>query len=123
MNRGVNFAATTYDNVEKTAFVSGRTLKNKRTRYRTLRRDLQRRQTPSARRRLKKIGQREDRWMQDVNHCIAKTLVNSCPFGTLFAPEDLTGIQCATGKVRRMDRYAMVYWATLLHRRKFSRYI
>ena len=49
--------------------------------------------------------------MQDVNHCIAKTLVNSCPSGTLFAPEDLTGIQCATGKVRRMDRYAMVYWS------------
>ena len=111
VDRGVNFAVTTYDNAGKTAFVSGRALKNTRTKYKILRRDLQRRQTPSARRRLKKIGQRENRWMQDVNHCIAKTLVNSYPSGTLFVLEDLTGIRCATEKVRRKDRYAMVSWS------------
>lgn len=111
VDRGVNFTITTYDNQGKTVFVSGRAQKNKRTKYKILRRDLQRRQTPSARRRLKKIGQRENRWMQDVNHCIAKTLVNSYPSGTLFVLEDLTGIRNATEKVRRKDRYAMVSWS------------
>lgn len=111
VDRGVNFAITTYDNAGKTRFVSGRALKNKRTDFKILRRDLQKRQTPSARRRLKKIGQRENRWMQNENHCIAKTLVNSCPSGTLFVLEDLTGIRSATEKVRRKDRYAMVSWS------------
>ena len=101
-------AWTEADNAGKTTFVSGRALKNTRTKYKILRRNLQRRQTPSARRRLKKIGQRENRWMQHVNHCIARTLVNSYPSGTLFVPEDLTGIRCGTEKVRRKDRYAMV---------------
>ena len=31
-----------------------------------------------------------------------------CPFGTLFVPEDLTGIRGATWKVHREDRDAMV---------------
>jgi len=43
-----------------------------------------------ARHRLKAIGQRENRWMQDVNHCISKALVENNPKHTLFVLEDLT---------------------------------
>ena len=69
------------------------------------------RQTPSVRRRLQKIGQRENRWMQDDNQCLAKILANSHPSGILFVLEDLTGFQGATGKVCRKDRDAMVFWS------------
>ena len=69
------------------------------------------RQTPSARRRLKAIGQRENRWMQDVNHCVSKALVESNPKHTLFVLEDLTGVRNATERVRTKNRYVSVSWA------------
>lgn len=111
IDRGINFITTCYDSNHKTSFVSGGFVKQKRAHYKKLRRDLQRRQTPSARRRLKQIGQRENRWMHDVNHCVSKALVESNPCGTLFVLEDLSGIRQATEKVRIKDRYVIVSWA------------
>ena len=96
---GINFTLTAFDSDGHTTFFPGRVLKHKRVKFKTLRRDLQKRGTPSARRRLKRIGQRENRWMQDVNHCVSKTLVSSYPSGTLFVLEDLTGIRKATEKL------------------------
>jgi len=43
-----------------------------------------------ARHRLKAIGQRENRWIQDVNHQVSKALVENNPKHTLFVLEDLT---------------------------------
>ena len=68
-------------------------------------------QTPSARRRIKAIGQRENRWMQDVNHCVSKALVESNPKHTLFVLEDLSGVRNATERVRTKDRYVSVSWS------------
>ena len=110
IDRGINFVVTTYDG-KKTDFVSGKSIKHKRGHYKTLRQDLQRRQTSSARRRLKAIGNRENRWMQDVNHCVSKALVTNNPEGTLFVLEDLTGVRNATEKVKVDDRYVSVSWA------------
>ena len=56
------------------------------------------------------MGQRENRWMNDVNHCLSKALVNSYPEGTLFVLEDLSGIRSATERVRTEDRYVSVSW-------------
>jgi IS605 OrfB family transposase len=117
---GINFLATAYDSYGKTKFFDGRQIKNRRTKYKELRRNLQKRQTPSARRRLKSIGQRENRWMSDVNHCISKALVESHPVGTLFAIEDLTGIRAATEKVRRKDKYEFVSWSFYDFRQKLA---
>ena len=111
IDRGVNFIASTYDSKGRSGFYSGKTVKNKRAHYKQLRRELQSKQTPSARRRLKAIGQRENRWMRDVNHCVSKALVESSPEGTLFVLEDLKGIRNATEKVLRKDRYEMVSWS------------
>ena len=69
------------------------------------------RQTPSSRRRLKAIGQRENRWMQNVNHCVSKALVENNPKHTLFVLEDLSGIRSATERVRTKDRYVSVSWS------------
>ena len=79
----------TYDSKHKSGFVNGRAIKQKRANYSKLRKELQMRRTPSSRRRIKAIGQRENRWMQDVNHCISKALVSMNNDGALFIIEDL----------------------------------
>ncbi|GEL78416.1 RNA-guided endonuclease InsQ/TnpB family protein [Tenuibacillus multivorans] len=108
---GLNFVATTYDSKDETTFFKGCHIKHKRARYKHLRQQLQQKQTPSARRRLKAIGQRENRWMQDVNHCISKALVDQYGKHTLFVVEDLTGVRQVTEKVRLKDRYQTVSWS------------
>ena len=111
IDRGINFVVATYDSKHKTGFVSGKAMKQNRAHYSKLRKELQMRQTPSARRRLKAIGQRENRWMQDVNHQVSKALVESNPKHTLFVLEDLSGVRSATERVRTKDRYVSVSWS------------
>ena len=111
IDRGINFVVATYDSKHKSNFVSGKAIKQKRAHYSKLRKELQIRQTPSARRRLLAIGQRENRWMQDVNHQVSKALVESNPKHTLFVLEDLSGIRNATERVRTKDRYVSVSWS------------
>jgi len=108
---GVNFITASYDSQEKTTFFDGREAKHIRSRYQQLRRHLQRLKTPSARRKLKKIGQRENRWMTNVNHKVSKALVERYGAHTLFVIEDLTGVRNAMEKVRLNNRYETVSWA------------
>ena len=63
------------------------------------------------RRRIKAIGSRENRWMQDVNHQVSKALVESNPKYTLFVLEDLSGVRSVTERVRTKDRYVSVSWS------------
>ena len=111
VDRGINFVVATYDSKHRSGFASGKAIKKKRANYSKLRKQLQKKQTPSSRRRLKAIGQRENRWMQDVNHCISKALVENNPKHTLFVLEDLTGVRNATEHVRIKDRYVSVSWS------------
>lgn len=111
VDRGINFVVATYDSKHKSGFVSGKAIKQKRAKYKARRKELQQRQTPSARRRLKAIGRRENRWMQDINHQVSKALVENNPKHTLFVLEDLSGIRSATERVRRKDRYVSVSWS------------
>lgn len=110
-DRGLRFFVTSYDSSGNTYFYSGKQAARKRAHYKQLRREFQQRKTPSARRRLKVIGQRENRWMQDVNHCISKALVANAPKGTLHVLEDLSGIRAVTEKVKTKRRYLMVSWS------------
>ena len=96
IDRGINFIIATYDSKHKSGFVSGKAIKQKRANYSKLRKKLQMRKTPSARRRIKAIGQRENRWMQDINHQVSKALVENNPKHTLFVLEDLSGVRNAT---------------------------
>ena len=111
IDRGINFVVATYNSKHKSGFVSGKAIKQKRAHYSKLRKELQMCQTPSSRRRLKAIGQRENRWMQDVNHQVSKALVESNPKHTLFVLEDLSGVRNATERVRTKDRYVSVSWS------------
>ena len=111
IDRGINFVVATYDSKHKSGFVSGKSIKQKRANYSKLRKELQMRQTPSSRQRIKAIGQRENRWMQDINHKVSKALVESNPKHTLFVLEDLSGVRSATEHVRTKDRYVCVSWS------------
>ena len=110
IDRGINFLACAYSSDGKTSFASGKTVKQKRAHYKSLRKELQQVGTPSSRRRLKAIGNRENRYINDVNHCISKALVSENPEHTLFVLEDLSNIRNSTEKVRIKDRYVSVSW-------------
>ena len=106
---GLNFLATAYDGT-KTTFYSGKKVKEYRAHYKKLRQELQVKGTRSARRRLAAINQRENRYMNDVNHCISKALVVNNPY-SLFIVEDLSSVRKSLVKVRKQDRYYMVSWS------------
>jgi IS605 OrfB family transposase len=111
IDRGINFVVATYDSKHKSGFVSGKAIKQKRANYSKLRKELQMCQTSSSRRRIKAIGQRENRWMQNVNHCVSKALVENNPKHTLFVLEDLSGVRSVTERVRIKDRYVSASWS------------
>lgn len=111
IDRGINFVVATYDSKHKSGFVSGRQIKQKRAQFSKTRKQLQQVKTPSSRRRLKAIGSRENRWMQDVNHQVSKALVENNPKHTLFVLEDLSSVRKATEKVHVKDRYVSVSWS------------
>ena len=92
IDRGVRFITTTYDDSQKTAFIRGKEIREKRDSFDRVRAELQAKGTRSAKRALKRISGRENRWMSDVNHRISKALVNKYGKGTLFVLEDLEGI-------------------------------
>lgn len=110
IDRGIRKIAVAYDGTKTTTW-SGKSIKSRRAQFARTRRELQQRQTPSARRRLKAIGHRENGWMRDVNHRVSKTLVAQNPQGTLFVLENLEGIRGATERVRVKDRYVTVSWS------------
>lgn len=111
LDRGLRFITNSYDSHGKSLFFNGKWLTTKRTHYKKLRAQLQSKGTKSAKRRLKKIGQRENRWMADVNHQITKALVEHYGSKTLFVLEDLTNVRKVTEKVRKNQRYEQVSWA------------
>lgn len=92
IDRGLRFLTVSYDEQGKTEFVSGRKIATKRHKFQEVRKQLQSKGTKAAKRRLKAISGRENRWMSDMNHQISKTLVQKYGKDTLFVLEDLTGV-------------------------------
>jgi IS605 OrfB family transposase len=91
---------------------TGKEIRQKRAQYVARRAALQRVGTRSAKRRLKQMSGRERRWMSDVNHSIAKTLIQkSVASHKALALEDLTGIREGEVTVRREQRFERHTWA------------
>ncbi|MFI6930073.1 RNA-guided endonuclease InsQ/TnpB family protein [Streptomyces sp. NPDC050287] len=87
---GIVNIATTSDG----EILAGRELNRIRSRERGLRAKLQKKNTPSAKRRLKKRRRKEARRAKDINHKIAKHVVAEAErTGRGIALEDLTGIR------------------------------
>ena len=101
IDRGLRFIATAYDEQGKTMFFSGKEMAKKRKKFNRVRAELQAKGTKSAKRKLKKLSGRENRWMSDVNHQISKTLVQTYGEGTLFVIEDLTGVSFEEQNLKR----------------------
>lgn len=92
VDRGLRFLQTVYDETDKTTFKSGKEILEKRAKFLEVRAQLQAKGTKSAKRALKRISGRENRWMTDVNHQLSKTLVTIYGTDALFVLENLTGV-------------------------------
>ncbi|MFI7414656.1 RNA-guided endonuclease InsQ/TnpB family protein [Streptomyces sp. NPDC049627] len=104
---GIVNIATTSDG----EIMAGRELNRIRTRERGLRAKLQRKNTPSAKRRLKKRRCKEARRAKDINHKIAKHVVAEAErTGRGIALEDLTGIRERV-RLRKPQRATHSSWA------------
>lgn len=92
---------------------SGSQIKSVRCRHRRLRRKLQKKQTRAAKRRLKKLSGKEQRFARHTNHVISKEIV-ACAEGTQrgLKLEDLSGIRDRVDTVcRRKQRVILHSWA------------
>lgn len=113
IDRGLRFLTVSYDEQGKTEFVSGKKIATKRHKFLKVRQQLQSKGTKSAKRRLKAISGRENRWMSDINHRISKTLVEKYGKDTLFVLEDLTGVSFEESNLTRTakQKYDLRSWA------------
>jgi putative transposase len=90
---------------------SGSAVKGVRHRHRRLRARLQKKQTRAAKRRLKKLAGREQRFARWVNHNVSKQIVASAKgTGRGIALEELRGIRDRV-TVRREQRAVLHSWA------------
>ncbi|WP_307710564.1 transposase [Streptomyces sp. V1I6] len=104
---GIVNIATTSDG----EIMAGRELNRTRGRERGLRQKLQRKNTPSARRRLKQRRRKEARRAKDINHKIAKHVVAEAErTGRGIALENLTGIRERV-RLRKPQRATLHSWA------------
>ena len=107
VDRGVVNVATDSDG----NLYTGARVEQRRKRYSKQRRGLQKTNTKSSKRRLKKMGNKQARFQKDVNHCIAKELVKRAKRTKRgIAVEDLTGITLRT-RVRRETRAERGNWS------------
>jgi len=111
IDRGLRFLATTFDSAGKTLFFDGRKVLCKRKKFLETRRQLQRKGTKSSKKKLKRLAQRENRWMTDVNHWLAKTLVAAYGSHTLFVLENLTHVTFNTDDLPKSLRNSHRSWA------------
>ena len=96
IDRGIVNIAVTSNN----RFFNSKPVKNVRAKYAFLRAKLQSKGTKSAKKLLRKISGKEERFVSNVNHCISKEIV-AMPFDIL-AIEDLTSIR-VQGRTRGID--------------------
>lgn len=89
VDRGLKNLATTSDGL---VFPGGAILA-RRKHFRRLRESLQRKGTKGAKRALRRLAGKERRWMRDVNHTLAKRIVESLDPGDVLVLEDLTHIR------------------------------
>lgn len=112
IDRGLRHLAVTFDEQGKTTFYNGKHVMNKRKHYSELRAELQSKGTKSAKKRLKRLSRKENRWMRDVNHRITKTLIDTYGPNTLFVLENLEGVTFNTVHHRKKSkRYEHHSWA------------
>src|SRR6202171_6020940 len=90
---------------------AGASVEQQRRTFAHRRRNLQRRQTRAAKRKLQSLRRKQARFQSDSNHCISKALVRTAKdTGRGIALEDLKGIR-DRAPVRRRQRARHANWA------------
>src|SRR5574343_1014523 len=108
---GVDFGIANIAVTSDGTFHQGKSVKGVRYRHRQLRRKLQAKQTRSAKRKLKNLSGKEQRFATDVNHVISKQIVQTAhDTGRGIALEDLTHIRDRI-TARRGQRAILHSWS------------
>ncbi len=105
IDRGIKKIAVT----STKKFFSGTHINRVTKRYDKFKATLQSVETKSAKRHLKKISKKVNCFRRDVNHCVAKQIVNSIEPGSTIVLEKLTGIR-QNVKLRKRERTEVHRW-------------
>ncbi len=97
---GIRYLAVTSTSMGKATFHPGKRVRHKANHYARLRKRLQKKGTRGAKRRLKRIEQRERRLKAQANHSIAKQIIKEHPHA-LLGLEQLTDIRERTKRKKR----------------------
>lgn len=107
---GINYLAVASTTDKNCRFFAGGEIKNKRNIYKNLRARLQAKGTLSAKRVLKRLSGKEQRFMKDVNHCISKSIVKFAVQEnvSVIGLEDLTNIRDRTSIPKTRGRTSIL---------------
>jgi putative transposase len=97
---GIRYLAVTSTSTGKASLHPGKRVRHKANHYARLRKRLQHKGTRGAKRRLRRIEQRERRLKMQANHTIAKQIIRDHPHA-LFGLEQLTDIRERTKRRKR----------------------
>lgn len=107
IDRGIVNIATLSDGT----IFSGEHVLQVKKRYAILRSKLQSKGSKSAKRHLKRLSLKENRFVTDANHCISKDIVKRCNPGTIIVLEKLTNIRENSRKIRKAERAKINSWS------------
>lgn len=107
IDRGIVNIATLSDGT----VYSGEHVLQVKQRYQAIRSKLQSKSSRSARRHLRTLSARENRFVTDVNHCISKDIVSRCNPETVLVLEKLKDIRDRSGKLRKTERAKVNSWS------------
>jgi putative transposase len=116
---GQRYLATTATMNKEQHFFPGQTVRVKANQYARLRKRLQHKGTRSAIRRLRSLSGRERRFKLNINHTIAKTIIEQHP-QAFIGLEDLTGIRERTRLRKHLFKGKKVLPSTRRQRRANS---
>jgi IS605 OrfB family transposase len=105
IDRGIKKIAVT----SKNQFFDGGHIKKVSKRYEKIRGSLQSCGSKSAKRHLRKISKKENRFRADCNHVITKRIVEPLDDGTIIALEKLSGIR-QNARLRKKQRKDLYKW-------------
>ena len=105
VDRGINQIAVTSDG----KFFGEKKLKNLVNKQRSLRKKLQKKGTRSAKRHLRRLRGKEQRFRADINHKISKKIVESMNSGDTLVLENLSGIR--NQRLRKTARTMIHNWS------------
>ena len=97
---GIRYLAVTSTSTGKATFYPGKRVRHRANHYARLRKRLQQKGTRGAKRRLKRIEQRERRLKAQANHTLAKQIIKEHPHA-LIGLEQLTDIRERTRRKKR----------------------